>query len=167
MMTMDSHRPQRKPPMSRTSRFVVALICGMTVALSTGSGFTASAGSGVEFPPPPPLGLDEVPVPEDNPMTPAQVDLGRRLFHGEGSVLATDLSLDDGCCLRHRGSIRQLATVAMVRSRRDVAVGGGIGVPRCLLLESIGAYQRRLARDDSGPGVDGCAIDSTAASSTC
>jgi len=119
MMTMDSHRPQRKPPMSRTSRFVVALICGMTVALSTGSGFTASAGSGVEFPPPPPLGLDEVPVPEDNPMTPAKVDLGRRLFFekrisGDGTIACAS------CHMPQRGfsNGRQYA----------IGIGGRIGL---------------------------------------
>lgn len=44
-----------------------------------------------ELPPPPPLGLDDVPVPEDNPMTRPKIELGRRLFFdrrisGDGAV---------------------------------------------------------------------------------
>ena len=44
-----------------------------------------------EFPPEPPLGLDDVPVPEDNPMTRPKVELGRLLyfekrFSGDGKV---------------------------------------------------------------------------------
>ncbi len=33
-----------------------------------------------ELPPPPPLGMDEVPIPEDNPMTRPKIELGRMLF---------------------------------------------------------------------------------------
>ncbi|MDA1000581.1 MAG: c-type cytochrome [bacterium] len=43
------------------------------------------------LPPPPPLGLDDVPVPDDNPMTRPKVELGRMLFFekrisGDGTV---------------------------------------------------------------------------------
>lgn len=67
------------------------LICAAFVSLTPAAASAAPAGSKPEYPPPPPLGLDEVPIPEDNPMTPAKVELGRRLFFekrisGDGSV---------------------------------------------------------------------------------
>jgi len=79
-MAMKSHHPLRERLMPKKARLGLAVICGgIAIALIFGSGFPASAGGG-EFPPPPPLGLDEVPVPENNPMTPEKVALGRRLF---------------------------------------------------------------------------------------
>jgi cytochrome c peroxidase len=67
------------------------LVCTAFVVLAPGAAGAATAGSKSEYPPPPPLGLDEVPIPEDNPMTPAKVELGRRLFFekrisGDGSL---------------------------------------------------------------------------------
>lgn len=63
----------------------------VSLAIGTSTVSAAPAGEKGEYPPPPPLGLDEVPIPEDNPMTPAKVELGRRLFFekrisGDGSL---------------------------------------------------------------------------------
>ncbi len=71
-------------------RFALAAIWAIFLAISPAVEAAAPAGEG-ESVPPPPLGLDEVPVPEDNPMNPAKIELGRRLFFekrlsGDGTV---------------------------------------------------------------------------------
>ncbi len=79
----------------------------------------AGAAEAAPFPPPPPLGLDDVPVPENNPMTPAKVELGRRLFF-EKRISADGTVACASCHMPRRGysNGRQYA----------IGIGGKIGL---------------------------------------
>ncbi|MBT3352578.1 MAG: cytochrome-c peroxidase [Nitrospinaceae bacterium] len=65
---------------SRARGFLLLLVYAAFFSLTPVASDAAPKESKAEFPPPPPLGLDEVPIPENNPMTPAKVELGRHLF---------------------------------------------------------------------------------------
>ena len=65
----------------------IAAACLLIAAL----GQETPPGAGAQFPPQPPLGLDKVPVPDDNPITQPRVALGKllyfeRRFSGDGEV---------------------------------------------------------------------------------
>ena len=74
----------------------IAALCLLTAALGWAPAPLAQAQDArvkaqEELPPEPPLGLDDVPVPDDNPMTRPKVELGRLLyfekrFSGDGMV---------------------------------------------------------------------------------
>ena len=74
--------------MNRRQAFIAAVLLLLTAALPVPDAGPASAPkagasarpAGDDLPPPPLLGLDEVPVPESNPMTRPKIELGRMLF---------------------------------------------------------------------------------------
>lgn len=73
-----------------TALFLLILAFGWTLAVETHAQ-SASAQEQEELPPEPPLGLDDVPVPDGNPMTRPKIELGRLLyfekrFSGDGKV---------------------------------------------------------------------------------
>ena len=81
-------RPPRPPGWKRKTLFHLARIaapCLLIAALGwivapMAHAQDARTQAQEELPPEPPLGLDDVPVPENNPMTRPKVELGKRLF---------------------------------------------------------------------------------------
>lgn len=94
----DSADPAGGPPRGKTvlhpARTAVLALLVLTagcLAATPAHAQKAQPREAEELPPPPPLGLDDVPVPEDNPMTRPKIELGRRLFFdrrisGDGAV---------------------------------------------------------------------------------
>ena len=92
-------RPPRPPGLKRNTLFHLARIAAPCLLIAA-LGWTLApmahaqdkrAHEQEELPPEPPLGLDDVPVPENNPMTRPKVELGRMLyfekrFSGDGKV---------------------------------------------------------------------------------
>ena len=76
-------RPLVPPGWKRKTLFHLArmaALCFLIPALGWVAAPGAYAQESGELPPEPPLGLDDVPVPENNPMTRPKVELGKRLF---------------------------------------------------------------------------------------
>ncbi len=79
----------------------------------------AGSQEAAELPPPPPLGLDEVPVPEDNPMTRSKIELGRMLFF-EKRISADGTISCASCHMPRRGFSNG--------RQYGIGVGGRIGL---------------------------------------
>lgn len=79
------------PHPARIAALVLLALAAGCLAAPSARAQQAQPREAEEFPPPPPLGLDDAPAPENNPMTRAKVELGKLLFFekrisGDGAV---------------------------------------------------------------------------------
>ncbi|MBZ6380043.1 cytochrome-c peroxidase [Pacificimonas flava] len=75
--------------MRKASILSLAAATGLTALVMSNSGHAETSLDMIEDPP---LGLPPVPVPEDNPVTPAKVELGEKLFNDTRLSLTGDIS---------------------------------------------------------------------------
>lgn len=142
--------PQIRRPLTRYAPSLARAVGGIAIGLlasacASGAGPETARQSREPFPPPPLLGLDlYVPVPDDNPLTPEKVDLGRRLFFDP--VLSRDSSLACGSC--HRPELAFSDSIPV-----SPGVGGQMGVRNTPTLVNR-AYGRAFFWDGRAPSLE-------------